>query len=124
MSVTLPVSVFLVLVGLFFLLLLVPGVTELISDFVGRPIRSIWRKSTKFSFALIGALLFGIGVYYIIHETTLTSSGQSLTGTPIAGNTPTSSDNSEAILILAKAQNWSTVSQDSFDNNDAGWHVG
>lgn len=65
MSVSFSAGTGLLIVGVFLLLLIIPGFTDIISDLFNRQVRSVWRSSTKYSLATIGIFLVCIGLFII-----------------------------------------------------------
>ncbi len=66
MSVSFSAGTGLLFVGIFLLLLIIPGFTDIISDLFKRQVRSVWRSSTKYSLAIIGTFLISIGLFIIL----------------------------------------------------------
>jgi hypothetical protein len=65
MSISLSEKIGLLVIGVFLLLLVIPGVTEFISDVLGRQVRSVWRKSTRYALAIGGIFLILLGLFLI-----------------------------------------------------------
>jgi len=66
MSVSFSAGTGLLILGIFFLMLIIPGITDIISDLFNRPIRSVWRRSTKFALVISGLLLVITGLIIIM----------------------------------------------------------
>jgi len=62
MSISFSTGAGLIIVGTILLLLIVPGVTELIGAFLNKPFPSVWRQSTKLAFTVSGIALIIIGL--------------------------------------------------------------
>jgi hypothetical protein len=96
MSISFSTGAGLIIVGTILLLLIVPGVIELIGAFLNRPSPSVWRLSTKLAFAVSGVALIIIGLTITfkieISETSVTPTST----IPISTFTPTST----VIVIL------------------------
>lgn len=75
MSISLSAEIGLLIAGVLLILLVIPGVTDFISDISGRQVRSIWRNGTRYAFAISGVILILISLFFILKPDTSKSSG-------------------------------------------------
>lgn len=97
MSISFSTGAGLIIFGAILLLLIVPGVTELIGALLGRQVPSVWRNSTKIIFAISGIFFIGIGLM-ITFKTELPESPVTSTASPT--DVATSMPNVTPTLIL------------------------
>ncbi len=75
---------------------------------------------------MLGKTTIGFSIFLILIGSifiVLDNKSASVTNQAI-GTIPDSSENEEALVLLAKAQNWQVIGLERFDNNDANWNVG
>ena len=66
MSVSFSAGTGLLIAGVFLLLLIIPGFTDIISDLFNRQVRTVWRNSTKYALAISGIFLVFMGLFTIL----------------------------------------------------------
>lgn len=66
MSISFSEEIGLLIVGVVLLLLVIPGVTDVISDISGKRVHSIRRKSTKYAFAIGGISLILLSLFFML----------------------------------------------------------
>lgn len=94
MSVSFSAGAGLVIIGVFLIFLFVPGGAETIGELLGRQVRSVWRKSTKFFLLFTGLFLVSIGLFILIQEANIPIVG---TGTGQVVEIPTFTATSPSI---------------------------
>lgn len=87
MSVSFSAGTGLLIAGVFLLLLIIPGFTDIISDLFNRQVRSVWRNNTRYALAVSGVFLITIGLIIVLKSEIPASPAQQ-TANPIY--TPTS----------------------------------
>ena len=79
-------------------------------------IKNITVKVGKSSI-VFGVTTFLLGIIFLLLTTTKPTEQQ-------VGNTPSQTDSEQAVILLAKAKNWTVGLQDTFDSNSSKWKEG